>query len=303
MSHLARLHVTRWHGVAWPTLALGVACITTFLGAVIGEAFGLVSWWVLVVVNSVALYALYIVMHDASHGSVLPSRAGNEWLGRVCVFLINPLFSFPAYRFIHMQHHRFTNERGGDPDMYVAGGNIVSQLVRCLTSDVGYAVYYLRAWGDRSTRERIEAALALLVGVSAMVMVTVLLGPKALIFGWLLPSRLATGALAFALALVPHWPHEIEQRGNLYRASAVFLGWEPIMTPLLLFQNFHLVHHVVPSAPFYQARKIWYDNLEFFMAQDPVVKAFPTTKPPPRPESVDPALIPPAPKVPKELRS
>lgn len=296
------MRVARRRDVAWPTIGLAVVCVATFVAAMSAAVLDVVPWWAAFVVNTAALYALYIVMHDASHGAVMPRRAANEWLGRISVFLINPLFSFPAYRFIHMQHHRFTNERRRDPDMYVAGKNVFSQFFRCFTSDVGYTVYYLKSWNDRPVRERVESGLATVVGIAAMVAVAVVLGPEALILGWLLPSRVATGFLAFGLALLPHWPHAVEQRRNLYRASAVRLGWEPIMTPLLLYQNFHLVHHVLPSAPFYQARAIWYDNLEFFMSQNPVVKAFPSTSPPPTPASLANAQVPPPPDIPRELR-
>lgn len=302
MSANVRLRVTRQRRIALSTLILGLVCAAVFLSSLVGLAAGLLPWWLTLALNTGALYASYIVMHDAAHGAVFPTRSGNEWLGRLCTFIINPLFSFPAYRFIHMQHHRFTNERVRDPDMYVAGGNPVSTGLRCLTSDIAYAVYYLRSWNERPRSEQVETVIAAFAGLGALVAVGVLFGPKALVFGWLLPSRLATGLLAFLLAWLPHWPHAVEQRNDLYRASAVRLGWESVMTPLLLFQNFHLVHHVVPSAPFYDARSIWYDNLEFFMSQDPTVKTFPTTKPPPPTVGVPQDKVAPPPRVPRELQ-
>lgn len=288
--------------MAWPTIVLAACCVSGFGLCAVGAVIGVLPLWVALIFNSLSLYALYIAMHDAAHGAVFRGRGPNEWLGRISVFLLNPVFSFPAYRFIHMQHHRFTNESSRDPDMYVAGTGVASQFLRCMTADIGYAVYYLRSWRDRPVSERVETGIAVIGGVTAIVLLANFVGLEAVLLVWLVPSRIATGLLAFGLALLPHAPHEVEQRRDLYRASAVLVGWEPVMTPLLLYQNFHLVHHVIPSAPFYQARRIWYDNLEFFMARDPIVRALPSSVPPPTPASLASSQVAPPPKVPRELR-
>lgn len=302
MSSNLRLRLTRSRSVAWPTIVLAGCCVSVFGLGFVGAAIGVLPIWAVLILNSLSLYALYIAMHDAAHGAVFRSRVLNEWLGRVSVFLVNPVFSFAAYRFIHMQHHRFTNEARWDPDMYVASSGVVSQFLRCITADVGYAIYYLKSWRDRPVPERVEASIAVIGGVTSIFLLANVVGLETILLAWLVPTRIATGLLAFGLAVLPHSPHEVEQRHDLYRASAVLVGWEPVMTPLLLFQNFHLVHHVVPSAPFYQARRIWYDNLEFFMARDPIVRALPSSVPPPTPASLAKSQIAPPPKVPRELR-
>jgi fatty acid desaturase len=37
------------------------------------------------------------------------------------------------------------------------------------------------------------------------------------------------------------------------------------MTPIFLFQNYHIIHHVLPQAPFYRMGKIWRFREQFML--------------------------------------
>jgi fatty acid desaturase len=45
------------------------------------------------------------------------------------------------------------------------------------------------------------------------------------------------------------------------------LEW--LLTPLLLYQNYHLVHHVYPTVPFYRYLKIWKAKQRYHESQNP----------------------------------
>ena len=49
------------------------------------------------------LVRTYIVFHDCTHGSFLPSKRANFWLGSVLGLLV--FQSFPARRHAHAVHH------------------------------------------------------------------------------------------------------------------------------------------------------------------------------------------------------
>ena len=36
------------------------------------------------------------------------------------------------------------------------------------------------------------------------------------------------------------------------------MGWEWLLTPLLVCQNYHLIHHLYPTVPFYKIHDAWY---------------------------------------------
>ena len=70
--------------------------------------------------------------------------------------------------------------------------------------------------------------------------------------GWL------TGALvvlAWTFDWLPHTPHDVTARTDRYRATAVRSN--PMLTVLLIAQNFHGVHHLFPAVPFYRVPALW----------------------------------------------
>ena len=58
--------------------------------------------------------------------------------------------------------------------------------------------------------------------------------------------------LAWWFDWLPHHGLEDTQSENRYRATRNRVGMEWLLTPLLLSQNYHLVHHLHPSIPFYR---------------------------------------------------
>ena len=68
----------------------------------------------------------------------------------------------------------------------------------------------------------------------------------------------------FVFVFLPHHPADISQHENKYAASTIRKGWEWILTPLMAYHNYHLIHHLYPTVPFYRYLKVWllkYDDL------------------------------------------
>ena len=72
---------------------------------------------------------------------------------------------------------------------------------------------------------------------------------------WLMPARLAIGLLAFGFDWLPHHPHDVRSDDDRYRATVVRPS--PWLTPLLIYQNYHLIHHLYPAVPFYRYSRVW----------------------------------------------
>jgi len=63
-------------------------------------------------------------------------------------------------------------------------------------------------------------------------------------------------------------------------------GAEWFWTPVLMCQNYHLVHHLYPNVPFYRLKRIWNARRTFHMSHDPaIVSAFGWRPAPPRAQS------------------
>ena len=58
--------------------------------------------------------------------------------------------------------------------------------------------------------------------------------------------------------ILPHHPVIVSQEEDAYLATTMRVGWEWLLTPLLVYQNYHLIHHLYPTLPFYKMHRVWY---------------------------------------------
>jgi beta-carotene hydroxylase len=259
----------RGRTLAWPTLLLAAFafvawCVQFWLGV-----SGLWPGWAVVLGNAVCAYAIYITAHDAAHGAI--SRAGwvNDWIGRVTLLLITPVIAFAPFRYLHLQHHRVTNEPEGDPDMWASGQRWWSLAFRFATIDFAYCVFYVRRMRARPRREIVEGVLSVAASLSLVALLFGLgLGKETLLF-WILSGRITVFFLAWLLDYLPHRPHDVAHRENAFRATNVRVGAERWLSPLLLWQNYHLVHHLYPAEPFYKTVDVWRAKERWHLQQSP----------------------------------
>jgi len=245
--------------LAWPTLIVLVAALALWL-----VAFAL-PLPASIPLATFAAYAVFTPLHEAAHRSLAPSaRWLNELAGRLAAIpLLGP---FPAVRYLHLEHHKHTNDPAADPDVWSGRGPRWLLPVRWLTQDLHYyATYAVRR---RPLRERIEtlATLAVFYGVIAALAAT---GHwRAVVFGWLVPARLAIGVLAWAFDYLPHRPHVVTAREDRMAATRARPG---TLAFLATFgQSLHLVHHLYPGVPFYRYGIVYRERLG---ASCPVTKA------------------------------
>ena len=77
--------------------------------------------------------------------------------------------------------------------------------------------------------------------------------------------------LAFVFDYIPHWPYHATHAENPYQATGIRLGQEWLWTPLLLSQNFHLMHHLYPLVPFYRYQRLWELKKDELLARSPLL--------------------------------
>ncbi|MCB9588355.1 MAG: fatty acid desaturase [Polyangiaceae bacterium] len=208
------------------------------------------SWLVAVPLFFLAGFVAFTPMHDAAHKSVAKARWASELVGRFAGFVL--LAPFPAFRWIHLEHHKHTNEADSDPDFYSGAGPRWQLPLRWATQDLHYYWLYVRA--QRPRRERLEA-IGTLVASYALLVLVALSGHWQLVLAWLVGARLAITALAFAFDYLPHAPHDVIQKQDRFRATTLID--HPWLTPVLLYQNYHLIHHLYPGVPFYRYAEVF----------------------------------------------
>ena len=169
-----------------------------------------------------------------------------------------------------MQHHRFSNE-ADDPDSWCGRGRAWTLPLRWASLDLHYYVWYLPKLMSRPRDEIREVVVTLIFSFSMLTWLIANGWGMALLVYWLLPARIAIICLALAFDYLPHSPYKATDAENKYQATSVRTGMEWFLTPLLMSQNYHLVHHLYPLVPFYRYVRVWRAKERFHLSQAPLM--------------------------------
>ena len=86
------------------------------LGVAIASLLIVESWWIKMLTSMVAalwIARLFVIGHDACHGSYTPSKTLNKWIGRIA--FLPSLTPYSLWEIGHnLAHHGFTNLKGRD---------------------------------------------------------------------------------------------------------------------------------------------------------------------------------------------
>lgn len=257
--------------LALPTTAIYVAALAAFVVSTVLAVGEQVPAGVTIAVNAVVIFVMFTVVHDASHYSISSTRWVNGLLGRLAWVFVSPAVSFPTFAFIHIEHHRHANDDDNDPDTYASHAPMWQLPLRWATVDLSYAAYYVARLRSRPLREVAESAAMLTVSVGGLVITIVTGSLWMLAVVFLIPNRIAIAVLGWWFDWLPHHGLDDTQRDNRYRATRARVGMEWLFTPLMLSQNYHLVHHLHPSVPFYRYLATWRSNEEAYLERDPAI--------------------------------
>lgn len=180
---------------------------------------------------------LFIVAHDAMHGSLAPFRPKvNRAVGRVVLMLYAGIW-YDGLVTRHFAHHRAP---GTDEDPDFAGDGHVS---------------FLRWFGQFFAEYLSVGQVARLMAGSAVY--TVLLGVPMgrLLLFWALPAILSAFQLFYFGTYLPHRAEEAEEFGDAHRARSNDFSW--VMSLLTCFHfGYHHEHHDSPSVPWWRLPKM-----------------------------------------------
>ncbi len=230
-----------------PTLAMFLAA----LALIICSNFGYWLWnwpdWCCFFINVLALHMAGTVIHDACHKAAHKNRILNSILGHGSALMLG--FAFPVFTRVHIQHHAHVNDPDNDPDHFVStGGPLWLIAARFFYHEVFF--FKRRLWRKY---ELLEWFLSRLFVISI-----VCLGAKFGFLGyvlnfWFCPALVVGLALGLFFDYLPHRPF---QERNRWKNARVYPS--PILNLLILGQNYHLIHHLWPSIPWYKYQTAYY---------------------------------------------
>lgn len=185
--------------------------------------------------------ALFIIAHDAMHGTIAPSwPAVNPLLGRVALMLYGG-FPFAAMRKAHRLHHKHAGT-AQDPDFdphRVGPDSDPNQRV-------AFWPWYLHFMSTYASAEQ----FLFLFAATAFYIATEAPYQNLLIF-WALPLLLSSMQLFVFGTYLPHHPDENEPFADRHRARSLDVPWIVSFLTCLHF-SYHHEHHSHPGVPWWR---------------------------------------------------
>lgn len=245
--------------IAMPTVLLWLGSFVLWCAATAAVLCGVNYWWlaVTIVVQGLITFSMFTVLHESIHHVVGRPTWINQLFGRLAMPFVSLIGTYPVLKYIHLAHHRNTNESiQDDPDAWSLAGPRWQLPLRWFTIDVWYCRFYLLRISQRPRKETLGYAVNVTVALTFMTTLVVLGYGRELLLVYFLPQRIGMGILAWWFDWLPH--HDLATaKTDRFRATRIRIGWERVMCGLLLYQNYHLVHHIHAAIPFYLYVKAW----------------------------------------------
>ncbi|NES81054.1 MAG: beta-carotene hydroxylase [Moorea sp. SIO2B7] len=203
--------------------------------------------WCCFFCNVLALHLVGTVIHDASHNSAHRNRVINAILGHGSALMLG--FAFPVFTRVHLQHHAHVNDPKNDPDHFVStGGPLWMIAARFFYHEIFF--FKRRLWRKY---ELLEWFLSRLF-VFTIVFLAFQYGFMDYIKNfWFVPALVVGITLGLFFDYLPHRPFKERDR---WKNARVYPS--RILNLLIGGQNYHLVHHLWPSIPWYQYQPAYY---------------------------------------------
>jgi beta-carotene hydroxylase len=234
-------------GVFNPTLLLLLASIALIGSSTLGYFYGGLPHWIAFLVNVIALHLAGTVIHDASHNVAHRNRILNAAMGHVSALILG--FAYPVFTRVHMQHHAHVNDPKDDPDHFVSTwGPLWLIAPRFFYHE--FFFFKRRLWRKFELLEWVLSRLFM----GCIVWFAASHGQLGYVMNyWFTPALVVGLALGLFFDYLPHRP--FQERNRWKNARVYPNSW---LNVLILGQNYHLIHHLWPSIPWYKVQPAYY---------------------------------------------
>src|SRR6476619_8051578 len=169
--------------VSWPTVFVAIGIVSSFILVTTLATMRIIPLWLGLILNSFILYLDQTPLHEACHGNIAGKDSNFLWLnnlvGYVCGAIL--LHEYKAFRYMHLAHHRDTNNPDLDPDNWVAVHGPFKVLWRCLTIVCWYQQYF---WKHIAFHAHIPGMRLLTIHIALAYLIFYSIAFGLSVFGW-----------------------------------------------------------------------------------------------------------------------
>ena len=229
--------------IAWPTLALLCLMYALLVGNVVLFFSDRGPLVLHVLASAIGIHLAFTIWHDAVHRSVFRQGRLDDVVGVLGVFpYMAPYF---LEKWFHLQHHALLNQRT-DPNFIYTDGSFWTIPLRYLR-----ILRYAKDRLPEDPRSAGERMVDRLVPLSVLVIYAVAWWHGAffdLALIWFVPLVMSKLVMDWYINYLPH----VGLPPDRYRGTRVVdVPW---LSPLVLFHNYHAIHHLWPQIPWYEYR-------------------------------------------------
>ena len=224
----------------------------------INQIFGFYGYFCsipLYLLAGASLHGICLFTHEGVHGTLYKNTWINNLIGSLCGYVV--LQTMAGYRVLHLKHHKYLNIEG-DPGLlktYVSNKYIITAMewgyflfgYVAFLSVIPYQGFKQGTKEDRLliTRDIIFMILFIWLSLS-------LVPFEWLIHGWLIPMVF----VHFMMNIRGMSQHlMLEEHHDPYKGARTIVA-HPIVDFFLCNENYHIEHHLYPTVPWYNLKKV-----------------------------------------------
>ena len=244
-------------GFQWPTLVFALFVMSMTLLSSWLAATGVIPLWLGMIVNAFFMTQGYTAAHECAHHNLHGRHHHLRWLNDVvgvAAFSFT-LHSYTVHSLVHRLHHAHTNDPERDTDAWVSEApNFPFAVVRSFLFYfyTNYFVGRIYKFAPKKKTFVIRAVLETVIPIGAAIFLANIGYWRETLMLWVLP---ALGAFAGVSFFVDWLPHHVDDKTDVMKSTIIrvpsktWRGW--LMKWAYNFHNYHLIHHLVPSVPWY----------------------------------------------------
>lgn len=234
---------------------VGIVVLAVWINAEFPSPLAWIAWATAFILMGRAHAQFASLMHEAAHRLLFSHKKLNDFVGN---WLLGypAMTSSPAYRRVHMAHHRqeFGPEEPDIPlyaNYPISSASLRRKLVRDATGQTGFKLLSTQMRGLRSPDKRVRHTLLkmLLLQVVILVTCTALGYPLLYFFMWVLPYMTVWRVINRLRSIAEHGG----LRGDSDRRITTHSVRQSLLARFFLVPfniGWHLAHHVDAGVPF-----------------------------------------------------
>ncbi|WDI31388.1 fatty acid desaturase [Hyphococcus flavus] len=261
---------TETKGFQWPTLAFSYLVISMTLAGIWAGVTGLVPLWAAMIWNSFWMAQGYTAAHECAHRNLNGKHRRLNWLNDffgIAGFSFT-LHSYTVHCHVHRLHHAHTNDPERDTDAWVSDApNLPSAIFRSLMFyfHTNYFIFKIFPLVRDKRKFIMRAALETAFPFAIIITFAAMGYWREVLMLSVIPTILAFALVSFFIDWIPH---HVEDKSDVMKQTLIqkpskslrgkFFSW------IYGFHNYHLIHHLVPSIPWY-AQERTFEKAETFL--------------------------------------